>query len=194
MNETIHANAFGLAGRVCVVTGSGSGIGRGIAVALAQVGARVALLDRSVEGNQATLDEIIGTGGEATAIACDVSSPASVELAAERSVATLGPCDVLVNNAGMIRPCALESLAFEEWNALLAVNLTGYFLCSQTFGRQMRAKARGRWSILPRSRGAIRPPSAAPTASRRPASRCCRSSWRSSGVRMASAAMRFIQE
>lgn len=143
MSDTIHADAFGLAGRVCVVTGTASGIGRGIAVALAQVGARVALLDRSVEGNQATLDEITGTGGEATAIACDVSSPASVESAAQRSVATLGPCDVLVNNAGMIRPGALESLAFEEWNALLAVNLTGYFLCSQTFGRQMRAKGKG---------------------------------------------------
>ena len=134
---------FGLAGRVCAVTGAGSGIGRGIAVALARVGARVAILDRSVEGSAASLQEIESVGGEALVIECDVSQPDSVAAAAERCATVLGPCDVLVNNAGMIQPGALETLTFEQWNLVLSVNLTGYFLCSQAFGRQMRSKGKG---------------------------------------------------
>ena len=134
---------FGLAGRVCAVTGAGSGIGRAIAVALARVGARVAILDRSVEGSAATRQEIETFGGEAEVIGCDVSQPDSVAAAAERCARLLGPCDVLVNNAGMIQPGALETLSFEEWNKVLSVNLSGYFLCSQAFGRQMRTKGKG---------------------------------------------------
>ena len=134
---------FGLAGRVCAVTGAGSGIGRGIAVALARVGARVAILDRSVEGSSASLQEIESVGGEALVIECDVSQPNSVAAAAERCATVLGPCDVLVNNAGMIQPGALETLTFEQWNRVLSVNLTGYFLCSQAFGHQMRSKGKG---------------------------------------------------
>ncbi|MES2536946.1 MAG: SDR family NAD(P)-dependent oxidoreductase [Pseudomonadota bacterium] len=143
MKDTSTADPFGLAGRVCVVTGAGSGIGRAIAVAFAGVGARVAILDRSAEGSAGTLDEITRIGGDAVAIHCDVADPASVATAAEESAASLGACDVLVNNAGLIRPGALDTLSIEEWNLLLSVNLTGYFLCSQTFGRQMRAKGKG---------------------------------------------------
>lgn len=137
------ADPFGLAGRVAVVTGGGSGIGRGIAEALAGAGARVAVLDRSIEGAEATLASIRDAGGAGVAVVCDVSDPASVNAAAAQTAELLGPCDVLVNNAGMIRAGALETLAIEEWNGLLAVNLTGYFLCAQTFGRQMRAKGGG---------------------------------------------------
>lgn len=134
---------FGLAGKVCVVTGAGSGIGRAIAVGFAAHGARVAVLDRDAAGSQATVDEIVARGGDALAIACDVADPASVAAAAERSAAAFGPCDVLVNNAGVLRPGQLADLSIDEWNAMLAINLTGGFLCSQAFGRQMRGKGKG---------------------------------------------------
>lgn len=137
------AGASTLSGRVCVVTGSGSGIGRGIAFALSGAGARVAILDRNAEGSAATVRQITDQGGQAVAIDCDTSDAASVVAAAERSAATLGPCDVLVNNAGVLRPGALDTLALEEWNKVLAVNLTGYFLCAQTFGHQMRSRGKG---------------------------------------------------
>ena len=143
MSDTMTADRTGLAGRVCVVTGAGSGIGRGIALAFAASGARVAVLDRDEQGREATAEAIRRSGAEATAFDCDVADAASVGAAAERTAAAFGACDVLVNNAGIIRPGALETLSIGEWNALLSVNLTGYFLCSQAFGRQMRARGKG---------------------------------------------------
>ncbi len=123
-----------------MVTGAGGGIGRATAVALAQAGCRVGLAERDTATLAATLAEIAARGGQAVALACDVADPASVAAAAARSLAALGPCDVLVNNAGLLRPGPLETLALAEWNALLAVNLTGYLLCSQAFGRQMHGR------------------------------------------------------
>ena len=134
----------GLAGRVCVVTGAGSGIGRGIALALAKEGGRIAVLDLNAEGTKATVAEIKARGGEAVAFTCDTSDAASVAAAAAQSAAVLGPCDVLVNNAGILRPGALDVLTLDEWNKVLSVNLTGYFLCAQTFGKQMRNKGEGK--------------------------------------------------
>lgn len=127
---------LGLQDRVCVVTGAGGGIGRAIALSFAQAGARVALLDRDEAGSAETLRLTEG----AVAIACDVSDQAAVQRAAETVQDRLGPCDVLVNNAGLLRPGPLASLPLAEWNLLLSVNLTGYFLCSQAFGAQMRGR------------------------------------------------------
>ena len=143
MNDNSTKDISGLAGRVCVVTGAGSGIGRGIALALAKEGGRIAVLDLSTEGAKATVAEIKARGGEASSFACDTSDAASVAAAAGQSADALGPCDVLVNNAGILRPGALDVLTLEEWNKVLSVNLTGYFLCAQTFGRQMRSKTDG---------------------------------------------------
>jgi len=143
MNDIQAPDPFGLRGRVCAVTGAGSGIGRGIAVALAGVGARVTVIDQNIEGAEETVSTLREQGSEAIAIKCDVSDPTSVSAAAEHSEAALGPCDVLVNNAGLLRAGGLDSLAIEDWNLLLSVNLTGYFLCSQIFGRQMRKRGAG---------------------------------------------------
>lgn len=143
MTSSNSPDFLGLGGRVCVVTGGGSGIGRAIALGFAAYGARVAVLDRNAEGAEACAAEINSQGGTAVAIGCDVSDPASVQAAAERSAAALGPCNILVNNAGVLRPGALDTLTLAEWNGMLAINLTGYFLCAQSFGRQMRAAGGG---------------------------------------------------
>ncbi len=128
----------GLAGRVCVVTGGGSGMGRAISLALAKEGAKLAVLDLDTAGAAETAAMISGNGGQAAAFACDTADAASVAKAAAHSAATLGLCDVLVNNAGILRPGPLDTLALDLWNKVLAVNLTGYFICAQAFGHQMR--------------------------------------------------------
>ena len=131
----------GLGGRVCVVTGAGSGMGRAIALALAKEGARVAVLDLNIDGAARTVEQVEALGGQAAAFACDTSDAASVTQAAAQTAAAFGLCDVLVNNAGILRPGPLDSLTVDEWNKVLSVNLTGYFICAQAFGKQMRAKA-----------------------------------------------------
>lgn len=148
MSDAGSTDWLGIAGRTAVVTGAGGGIGRATAVSLAQAGCRVILLDREAATLQATLGDIQalgdqGPGARALAIGCDVSDPASVERAATEAAAAFGPCDILVNNAGLLRPGPLETLPIAEWNALLAVNLTGYLICAQIFGHQMREQGRG---------------------------------------------------
>jgi NAD(P)-dependent dehydrogenase (short-subunit alcohol dehydrogenase family) len=137
------SDEFGLAGKICVVTGAGSGIGRGIAQTLARHGAKVAIVDRNDAGARETLATIEAAGGDALALACDVSDQASVEAASAAIRARFGEADVLVNNAGIIRRGPLETLPLSDWNALLSVNLTGYFICAQVFGRAMLARGAG---------------------------------------------------
>ena len=131
-----------LRGRVCVVTGAGGGLGQAIALGFAQAGARLVLLDREAGSMAGIAAEVERCGTEVLTLACDVTEPDSLEAAAARARA-LGPCAVLVNNAALMRPAPLETLPLYEWNALLAVNLTGYFLCAQVFGRQMRERGGG---------------------------------------------------
>ena len=134
---------LGLSGRVCVVTGGGGGIGRAVAVGFAEAGARVAAIDRDERGLEVTRAELARLGRDHVVTGCDTSSLESVTSAAATIEKALGPCDVLVNTAAVLRPGALDTLSLAEWNAVLSVNLTGYFLCAQIFGRQMRALGRG---------------------------------------------------
>jgi NAD(P)-dependent dehydrogenase (short-subunit alcohol dehydrogenase family) len=134
---------LGLEGRISVVTGAGGGLGRSIASGLAAAGARLVLLDRDPGTCEETADLLRAQGTEPLWMKCDVADPESVAAAADRTARTLGPCDVLVNNAGLLRPGPIASLTLEEWNKLLSVNLTGYFLCAKAFGRQMLERKRG---------------------------------------------------
>ncbi len=127
-----------LEGKVCVVTGGAGGLGRAIGAALAAQGAVVALLDRDGEGAAAAA---AGFGGYSHA--CNTADEASVKAACAAVEARLGTADVLVNNAGILRPGPLASVPLAEWNALLAVNLTGYLLCAQAFGAGMLARKSG---------------------------------------------------
>ena len=134
---------LGLSGRIAVVTGAGGGIGRAVAVSLARAGARVAAIDRDERGLEVTRAELRELGCEPVIARCDTSSAESVAAASETIGKSLGSCSVLVNTAAVLRPGALENLSLAEWNAVLSVNLTGYFLCARIFGRQMRALGRG---------------------------------------------------
>ena len=125
--------------KVCVVTGAAGGIGAEIAREFAAVGAKVALLDRDEKGAIEVAAAIAESGAEAIAIGCDITDKASVDRAAEAVERALGRCDVLVNNAAAIYADALMNIDLAKWNQLMAVNLGGFLLCSQAFGRQMIA-------------------------------------------------------
>jgi len=150
------ADWLGLAGRPCVVTGAGSGIGAAIAEGLAAVGAPVALLDRDEPAVQAMAGRLQASGAHCRAYTVDVSSEADVAATAERVRRDFGPCWGVVNNAGLLRPGALADIPLDEWNAVLAVNLTGYLLVARHFARQMGERpAAAAGAFAPAARGAI---------------------------------------
>lgn len=134
---------LGLSGRVAVVTGGGGGIGRATAVSFARAGARVAVIDRDEKGLETTRSELRALGAEPVVAACDTTSVESVAAAAASVEKSLGPCSILVNTAAILRAGGLDTLSLAEWNTTIAVNLTGYFLCAQIFGHQMRKLGRG---------------------------------------------------
>jgi glucose 1-dehydrogenase len=132
-----------LQGRVCAVTGAASGIGASVAERLTQLGARVALLDRDAEGLQRMHHKLQAQGAQVLAITCDISHPASVQAAADKVQSTWGAAYALINNAGLLRSGGLADVSLDDWNAVLAVNLTGYLLCARAFGVAMRAAGEG---------------------------------------------------
>ena len=114
-----------LNGKVALVTGASQGIGRAIAVALVDEGAKVGLLARNQAGLEETLEMI---GGSGTVVACDVTDPSAVSAAVDQVVSGLGGLDVVVNNAGKRQNFArLDELPVEEWDSVIATNLSSVF-------------------------------------------------------------------
>ena len=139
---TKNVDWLGLRDRVCVVTGAGGGIGRATALEMAEAGASVVLLDKDKERCQATAEALRPIGVRTLALVCDIADPDSISTAEYKS-RSVGPCDILINNAGMLIPGSLATVTLEEWNLLLSVNLTGYLLCAQAFGRGMIDRGHG---------------------------------------------------
>ena len=132
-----------LKGRLAVVTGAASGIGKAIALAFAQEGADVAILDI----NMAKADEVAGKikalGRRAHAIHCDVGYADQVKAAFAQAIQFLGGLDILVNNTGVIRFSKIVDMPEEDWDFILRTNLKSVFLCSQQAARQMIQQGRG---------------------------------------------------
>jgi len=141
MTEQLSSGWLGLEGRVCVVTGGGGGIGRAVAINLAQAGAHVAAIDRDEQGLEKTRSEL--PGNRHVIAPCDVTSADSIAAVSKTIEKALGPACVLVNAAAILRPGSLDTLSVAEWNMVISINLTGYFLCAQIFGAQMRKQKRG---------------------------------------------------
>ncbi len=155
-----------LTGRVAIVTGGASGIGRAISRLFAAHGARVIVADVTqtvIEGGTPTVELIAADGGQALFQRCDVSDGAQVDALVARAVAEFGALDVMVNNACIRHPRPLLELDVADWKRVLDVNLTGVLLCCQAAVRQMltqapRDEVRGRLINLSSQHGMIAAP------------------------------------
>ena len=134
---------FDIAGRVAVITGGGSGLGRAIAIGYAQAGTTVVLVDVNEDGLAGTLARLSEQGFEGHAEHVDVTSSVEVEACAARVEALHGRVDILVNSAGMAFRSPAEEFPEDKLDAVLALNLKGTYLCCQAFGRRMLAQGRG---------------------------------------------------
>jgi NAD(P)-dependent dehydrogenase (short-subunit alcohol dehydrogenase family) len=127
-------------GKVAVVTGAGTGIGKAAALALLKEGYSVALAGRRAEPLEKAVADS-GAGSRAIAVPTDVGNPQSVSALFAKVKASFGRLDVLFNNAGMgAPPVPMEDLTFEQWTAVVSANLTGAFLCTQEAIRIMKAQ------------------------------------------------------
>ncbi|HEV7623529.1 MAG TPA: SDR family oxidoreductase [Amnibacterium sp.] len=135
---------FDVAGRVALVTGSTRGIGRALVGGLAEAGAHVVVHGRDRIVADGVAERIRGSGGEASAVAFDVTDEGAVERGVAAVEATVGPIGILVNNAGLQRRAPFAEFRLEDWNDLVATNLTGAFLVSRAVARRMIPRGEGK--------------------------------------------------
>jgi 2-dehydro-3-deoxy-D-gluconate 5-dehydrogenase len=135
---------FDLEGRVAVVTGGNGGIGRGIAMGLAQAGAAVAILARDDRKNRATLEELQALGVRACARILDVSDRAALEPAIGDIERTLGSIDILVNNAGIALTAGALRGTVEDWDRVIETNLSACFILSRIAAQSMALRRTGK--------------------------------------------------
>ncbi len=135
---------MGVRDRVAIVTGSGQGIGAGVAERLAAEGARVVVNDVVAERAEAVASRIREAGGQALAVAADVSRKEGAEQLASRALEAFGQADILVNNAGIARDRWLVKMSDEDWDEVLRVNLTSQFLCCRAVVPHMMERKYGR--------------------------------------------------
>ena len=128
--------------RVAIVTGAGTGIGKAAALALLQDGYRVALAGRRKELLEQAVKDAGAAGARALAVPTDVGDPQSVRILFARTKEAFGRLDLLFNNAGINAPgIPLEDLSYEQWKAVVDINLTGVFLCTQEAFKLMKSQA-----------------------------------------------------
>lgn len=138
-------NSFNLDGKVALVTGASSGIGRATAVMMAASGARVAInFHRNQAGAEATRSEITDAGGDAMVLQADVARSSEVQSLVDRTVAEFGPIDILVNNAGsLVERLRILELTEERWDEVIDLNLKSAFLCCRAAAASMIERKTG---------------------------------------------------
>ncbi|MDP2716275.1 SDR family oxidoreductase [Rheinheimera sp.] len=137
------ASLFSLAGQTALVTGASRGLGRAIAVALAEAGASVLCASSTADGSSDTVAAINSAGGTASALAADLSNEAAVEQLAQQALAQ-GPVHILVNCGGTIFRAPAHQFPMNEWHKVIAVNLDAAFLLSQRLGAEMIKRKQGK--------------------------------------------------
>jgi 2-deoxy-D-gluconate 3-dehydrogenase len=135
---------FDLSGKVAIVTGGNGGIGLGMARGLAEAGAAIAIVARNEAKSNEAVAELRQLGAKAISVVTDVTDKAAVAAMVERIASELGRIDILVNNAGINIRKPPHALDIEEWNRVIATNLTSAFLCSQAVHPAMKASGGGK--------------------------------------------------
>jgi NAD(P)-dependent dehydrogenase (short-subunit alcohol dehydrogenase family) len=136
----LPANTF--AGKVVLITGGGTGLGRAMAIEFARLGAAVAIASRGEQHRVDGVRAVQEVGAAAVGVACDVRDPDAVTAAFEAAAIQLGPVDVLINNAAGNFPVLAEELSFNGWRSVTGIVLDGTFLCSTEFARRCKAADR----------------------------------------------------
>jgi 3-oxoacyl-[acyl-carrier protein] reductase/2-hydroxycyclohexanecarboxyl-CoA dehydrogenase len=132
-----------LDGKVAIVTGAGRGLGKGIACKLAREGAKVAVADVVLENAEACVQEIKQAGGSAVAVLANIARLDEVNRLFEAAVREFGRLDTVVNNAGINRDGMLHKMSDENWEAVIAVNLTGTFYMTREAAKRLREQKSG---------------------------------------------------
>jgi NAD(P)-dependent dehydrogenase (short-subunit alcohol dehydrogenase family) len=133
-----------LDGKVAIVTGASSGIGKGIARAFDREGAKVALAARSAPALEAAVAEIRQAGGTALAFPTDITNEADVAALFQKTLQAFGRLDILVNNAAIFEGAPLDELSLQSWRRVIDTDLTGPFLCTREAMRVMKRQRSGR--------------------------------------------------
>lgn len=133
-----------LKGKIAVITGAGTGIGQAIAIAMAKAGASIVVdYVGKAEIAQDTIEQINKISGRVIGVDADISNPDDVAMLIKTTVDTYGRLDIFVNNAGIEKKFAFIDYPLDEWQKIMAVNLTGPFLCSQAAAKQMITQGNG---------------------------------------------------
>ncbi len=135
---------FALQGKVAVVTGGNGGIGKGMALGLAGAGADIVIAARNQDKTRQMVQEIQGLGRKALGLQVEVQHESDVSRMIEATLSQFGRIDILVNNAGIVIRKGVEDLSLEEWNQVMAVNLTSMFLCSKAVYPIMKKQGGGK--------------------------------------------------
>lgn len=139
-----QANPFALDGRVAIVTGGGGGLGTGLCAALASAGASVVVAGRTEETITNVAAQVAAAGGACLPVVADIADSASVGRMVETTVERFGGVDILVNNAAIYHRRPWTEVDEDEWDAVLATNLKGFFLCARAAFPSMRERGNGR--------------------------------------------------
>ena len=134
---------FRLTGKKAIITGGARGIGKSVAIALAQAGADIAIVDLDEEVGEQTAHEIAQLDVKTITVQTDVTKPEAVQTMVDIVVKEFGTVDVVFNNAGICINAKAEEMTFEEWKKVIDINLTGVFLVAQAAGRVMIGQKKG---------------------------------------------------
>jgi NAD(P)-dependent dehydrogenase (short-subunit alcohol dehydrogenase family) len=151
----VKSMLFDLTGKVGIVTGSGRGLGKTIAIGLAECGAKVVTCSRNITEAEATAKEVRDHGGEAFSIRVDTSVRADCQALIDETIRRYGKLDIMVCNAGVSAYTAAEDVEEEEWNRMMDINLRGYFNCAQLAARQMLKQGAGGSIIMNSSNNSL---------------------------------------
>lgn len=148
-------SVFDLSGRVAIITGAAGGLGRLITFSLVAFGARVVLASRNLDNLKKVEEKVQELGGEAIAIATDITQEDQVDHMVSETLERFGKIDILVNNSGITYRVPAEETSLEGWHKVMETNVTGAFLCSQRVGRVMISQKKGKIINISSVRGAF---------------------------------------